>query len=146
VYTHDTAGTGSGMSWYAKIQYRTCTRVTRFGSTTGLPIPVRNPTCCHHGHSRGCGSLAFVPTSHLYWLRLISTCLCMFALDCTCNCPLLSAAALMYLQCIYGQKPREHSRDDLKVRSSGKPFLLWRDVGNRRCEVIGKWINGLYNG
>jgi hypothetical protein len=23
--------------------------------------------------------------------------------------------SLMYLQCIYGQKPREHSRDDLKV-------------------------------
>jgi hypothetical protein len=54
--------------------------------------------------------------------------------------------AVMYLQCVYGQKPREHSRDDLKVQSSSKPFLLWRDVGNRRCKVIEKWIDGLYNG
>jgi hypothetical protein len=27
----------------AKIQYRTRTRVTRFGNTAGIPVPVRNP-------------------------------------------------------------------------------------------------------
>jgi hypothetical protein len=59
---------------------------------------------------------------------------------------LTAGSKMMYLQCIYGQKPSKHSRDDLKVWSSSKPFLLWRDVGNQRCEVIEKWINGLYNG
>ena len=28
----------------AKIQYRTCTRVTCFGNTMGIPVPMQNPT------------------------------------------------------------------------------------------------------
>ena len=44
VHTRDTAGTGSGMPRYAKVDYRTRTRVTRFGKPAGFPVPVRNPT------------------------------------------------------------------------------------------------------
>ena len=43
VHTRDTAGTGSGMPRYAKVDYRTRTRVTRFGKPAGFPVPVRNP-------------------------------------------------------------------------------------------------------
>ena len=35
----------------AKIQNRTRTRITRFGNTAGLPVPVLNPSCgCGGGH------------------------------------------------------------------------------------------------
>ena len=40
-------------TWYArcaKIQYRTRTRVTRFGNTAGIPVPVRNPRLWHPCH------------------------------------------------------------------------------------------------
>src|ERR1700760_1958964 len=43
VHTRDTAGTGSGMPRYAKVDYRTRTRVTRFGKPAGFPVPVWNP-------------------------------------------------------------------------------------------------------
>jgi hypothetical protein len=43
VNTRNTAGTGSGVLRCAKVQYRTRTRGTRFGSTAGKPVPVRNP-------------------------------------------------------------------------------------------------------
>ncbi len=43
VHTRDTAGTGSGMPQYAKVDYRTRTRATRFGKTAGKPVPVPNP-------------------------------------------------------------------------------------------------------
>ena len=43
VHTRDTAGTGSGMPRYAKVDYRTRTRVTRFGKPAGFPVPVANP-------------------------------------------------------------------------------------------------------
>jgi hypothetical protein len=33
------------------------------------------------------------------------------------------SVAVMYLQCVYGQKPSKHSRDNLKVQSPSKPFL-----------------------
>ena len=39
-------GTGSGVPWCAKNENRTRTRVTRFGSSVGLPAPVFNPRCC----------------------------------------------------------------------------------------------------
>ena len=45
VHTHDTAGTGSGMPRYAKVDYCTCTRATRFGNTAGFSVPVLNPNC-----------------------------------------------------------------------------------------------------
>ena len=34
-----------GISWCAKIHYRTCTHATRFGITAGLPTPILNPNC-----------------------------------------------------------------------------------------------------
>ena len=42
--TRDTAARVYGVSRCAKIQYRTRTRVTRFGNTAGFPVPVLNPT------------------------------------------------------------------------------------------------------
>jgi hypothetical protein len=43
------AGTVCGVAQFHKIEYCTC--VTHFGNTTGLPIPVLNPTalvsCCY---------------------------------------------------------------------------------------------------
>lgn len=44
VHTRDTAGTGSGMLRYAKVDYRTCTRVTCFGKPAGFPVPMQNPS------------------------------------------------------------------------------------------------------
>jgi hypothetical protein len=38
-----TAGTGCGVVQCCKIEYRTCTCITRFGNTMGLPVPVANP-------------------------------------------------------------------------------------------------------
>ncbi len=43
VHTRDTAGTGSGMPRYAKVDYRTRTHATCFGKTAGKPVPVPNP-------------------------------------------------------------------------------------------------------
>jgi len=43
VHTRDTTGTGSGMPQFAKVNYRTRTRTTRFGKTAGLGLPVSNP-------------------------------------------------------------------------------------------------------
>jgi len=40
--TRDTVAWVHCVLWCAKIQYCTC--VTRFGNTTGLPIPMVNPT------------------------------------------------------------------------------------------------------
>jgi len=36
---------GYGVPRCAKIQYRTHTRVTRFGNTAGIPVPMQNPNC-----------------------------------------------------------------------------------------------------
>jgi len=44
VYTRDTAGTGSGMPRYAKVQHHTRTRNTRFGNTMGISVPMTNPS------------------------------------------------------------------------------------------------------
>jgi hypothetical protein len=57
------------------------------------PPHLRPPRRCHHGRSHGRGSLAFVPTSHLYWLELVPTRLCTFALACTRDRSPLSAIA-----------------------------------------------------
>ena len=43
VSTRNTAVRVCGMLRYAKIEYRTRTRDTRFGNTAGLPVPVLNP-------------------------------------------------------------------------------------------------------
>ena len=43
MHTRDTAGTGSGMPRYAKVQHRTRTRTTRLGNTAGFSVPVPNP-------------------------------------------------------------------------------------------------------
>lgn len=48
VRTHDTAGTGSGMPRYAKVDYRTRTCTTRFGNTAGFSVPILNPTNTFH--------------------------------------------------------------------------------------------------
>ena len=45
VNTRDTAVQVHGVSRCAKVQHRTRTRGTRFGNTTGKPVPVRNPIC-----------------------------------------------------------------------------------------------------
>src|ERR1700736_1964689 len=42
--TRDTTARVRGVSRCAKNQHRTCTRVTHFGNTAGLPVPVLNPT------------------------------------------------------------------------------------------------------
>ena len=42
--TRDTAVRVCGVLRCAKMQHRTHTRITRFGRTAGLPVPVRNPT------------------------------------------------------------------------------------------------------
>ena len=44
VHTRDTAGTGSGMPRYAKVQHHTRTRTTRLGNTAGFSVPVPNPS------------------------------------------------------------------------------------------------------
>ena len=44
VHTHDTTVRVRGMPRCAKIEHRTCTCVTRFGITAGLPVPVPNPS------------------------------------------------------------------------------------------------------
>jgi hypothetical protein len=44
MYTCNTAGMGRGMPRCAKTQNRTQTRITRFGSTAGKPVPVFNPS------------------------------------------------------------------------------------------------------
>ena len=44
MHTRDTAGTGSGMPRYAKVQHRTRTRTTRLGNTAGFSVPVPNPS------------------------------------------------------------------------------------------------------
>ena len=41
--TRDTVVQVRGVLRCAKMQHRTRTRDTRFGRTTGLPVPVRNP-------------------------------------------------------------------------------------------------------
>ena len=38
-------GTGTRCAQCAKIQYRTRTRVTRFGNTAGITVPMQNPIC-----------------------------------------------------------------------------------------------------
>ena len=43
MYTCNTMGTGCSMPQCAKIHYHTCTCVTHFGNTAGLPAPVLNP-------------------------------------------------------------------------------------------------------
>ena len=62
MYTRDTAGTGSGMPRYAKVQHRTCN--TRFGNTAGISVPMTNPSCwatnqkpSHEGSDLGGGEL-----------------------------------------------------------------------------------------
>jgi hypothetical protein len=66
-----------------------------------------------------------------FWVHFACHCvqvMCHMFLHTSC-CMSQGQLALMYLQCVYGQKPREHSRDDLKVRSSSKPFLMWEIRG-----------------
>ena len=43
MHTRNTAVRVHSVPWCVKIEYRTRTRVTRFGNTTGIPIPMRNP-------------------------------------------------------------------------------------------------------
>jgi hypothetical protein len=50
VNTRDTAVRVCGVSRCAKNQNRTRTRDTHFGNTTGLPVPVTNPTCSPAGN------------------------------------------------------------------------------------------------
>ncbi len=47
--TRDTVGTGCGLYTVSKSGNRTRTRVTRFGNTAGLTVPVVIPSChCRH--------------------------------------------------------------------------------------------------
>ena len=46
--TCDTVVRVRGVLRCAKMQHRTRTRVTRFGRTAGLPVPVRNPSGGRH--------------------------------------------------------------------------------------------------
>ena len=48
VRTCDTAAQVCGVLQCGKNQNRTRTRVTRFGNTAGLPVPVLNPTYTAH--------------------------------------------------------------------------------------------------
>lgn len=48
--TCDTTVWVHGVLRCAKVQYRTHTRGTCFGSTVGKPVPMRNPKCLHHQH------------------------------------------------------------------------------------------------
>lgn len=43
VNTRHTAVRVHGVVRFAKVLYRTRTRITRFGSTAGKPVPVRKP-------------------------------------------------------------------------------------------------------
>jgi hypothetical protein len=47
--TRDTAVRVRGVLRCAKVQHRTRTRGTRFGSTAGIPVPVQNPNQDHWG-------------------------------------------------------------------------------------------------
>jgi hypothetical protein len=61
MYTRDTAGTGSGMPQYAKVQHHTCN--TRFGNTVGISVPMTNLSWAtnqkpsHEGSDLGGGEL-----------------------------------------------------------------------------------------
>ena len=47
VKTRNTAGTGHGVAAGVKFRDRTRTRMTRDRDTTGLPVPMFNPTNAH---------------------------------------------------------------------------------------------------